>query len=281
MSLPSFWRGAAVAAALALVVAPTRAAGEDKTPLTLAEAVTVAVEGNFDLALARIDRAATDADTDAARAGYDPALGLGAKAASRRAPNTSALSSQSINTTRSTGGEVSLGGQAVTGADYKLAATATRSESDSSLTALDPQYEVGYSLSVTQPLLKNAWTTPAGWRIVTALRLSDAARHGLEERMAAVVTAVHAAYWELAYRDGALAAQQEGLERAVDFLRRVEAQVEVGSLAPIQTVAAKATVAEAERLRIEAATARDRAQDALLKLLNPPADSPLWQGAAP
>ncbi len=272
-------RAVALAAALMLFGSVVRA--EERTPLTLADAVAVAVERNFDLRLARIERATADADAAIAHAGYDPTLALGANATERRSPNTSALSRQTINTTKATTGELSLGGQAITGAEYTVAATATRSESDSTLTALDPQYDVAYSLSVAQPLLKNAWNTPAGWRIVTAERLSEAARFGLENGVAAIVTAVHAAYWDLAYRDGALAAQREALARAGDFLERVEVQVEVGSLAPIQSIAAKATVAESERLLIEAVTARDKAEDALLKLVNPPTESPLWEGVVP
>jgi outer membrane protein TolC len=273
---PSSWLKAAFVAAF--VVFPSAAAAADgPVPLGLNEAVIMAMSHNYDLRLARLTHAQAVADADAAAASFDPTLAAETTRIVQRLPNTNVLSSQPMNETDMTTGALTLGGLVPTGATYELSATAYRYGTNATYASLNPEYEVKYALSLTQPLLSGGGPTAARWAIVTAGHLEEAARLALMSDMEASVAAVHAAYWELVYRQGALTAEKEALDRAVDFLGRVEIQVEVGALPPIEVVAGKATVAERRRIVLEAENAASQAADDLLRLVNPPADAPHWR----
>ena len=76
------------------------------------------------------------------------------------------------------------------------------------------------------------------------------------------------AYWNLRAQSETVTVRQNALDEAQQQYARNQIQVEIGTLAPIETVQAQTSAASAELSLIQALNALENAQDQLKELLN-------------
>lgn len=272
------------AAILALVLCHASASAgsgpaQTTRPITLSEAVRLAVAGNLDVAVSRLNISVAEKDTIIAESEFDPTMEASVSAGKSRTPSSSALSSPPIVESDALNGEMSVSGKVLTGADYKASITTSSSMTNSDFQSLNPAYGSSAQVELSQPLLKNAWAGVASWKIRVGGINREAVALSFKAALSDLVTSAVEAYWNLAYHKGNVKAQEEAHERAVDLVKRTEAQVKAGALPPMEITSAKASAASWEEKAMAARNAYENASDSLLKLLGSPGGGPLeWKG---
>lgn len=246
--------------------------------LSLRQAIVETAKNNFDIALERVKVLIAEKELIKAESEFDPVIGTSISKNSLKVANTSAFASPEIGESETFSGEMYLSRKAFTGTEYKVAVEAKKGETNSVFQSLNPSYNTSLKLEITQPLLKGSGKDVNKWRIHSSVNNEKIGKNRLKTGMSAALTETHTTYWELFFRVEELKAKKEALKMARDHEKRVRAQVEVGSLAPIEIVQAEAFVATSEEEVLKAENVLLRVSDLLLKLMNPQNSSALWEG---
>ncbi|MDH3257769.1 MAG: TolC family protein, partial [Nitrospinota bacterium] len=205
---------------------------------------------------------------------FDPSLSLEGNANQQRNLIASAFAQppKSNNNTQSL--NLSFDQKLKTGTEYELRFENSRNETNSLFAGLNPQYTTRFEINLTQPLLKNFGLDVNKTNIYIATNNLDISDFDFKNKVIEVVTDAENVYWDLVFSREDLKVQQKSVERAKDLERRVKAQVEVGTLAPLETLQAQAEVASREEAVITAQKLIQDNQDNLKNILNISFDSP-------
>jgi outer membrane protein len=130
----------------------------------------------------------------------------------------------------------------------------TRQTTNSFFSSLSPALNSSFKATVTQPLLQG-FGFPANTRFIRIAKnnreLSDVA---FRLQIIDSVDQIENIYWDLVYAYENARVQNESLAFAQKTLSDTKKQVEIGSLAPIETVRAQSTVAQDQQLVTTAQT---------------------------
>jgi outer membrane protein TolC len=151
----------------------------------------------------------------------------------------------------------------------------TRQTTNSFFSSLSPQLNSNFKATVTQPLLQG-FGLAANTRFIRIAKnnreLSDV---GFRLQIIESVDQIENIYWDLVYAYENARVQNESLAFAQKTLSDTKKQVEIGSLAPIETVRAQSTVAQDQQLVTAAQTNLELEQllmkNALTRTLKDPA----------
>ena len=141
----------------------------------------------------------------------------------------------------------------------------------------NPSFNSGFQLSFNQPLLKNRKLDPA--RLNLRLTKRNREISDLQFRTAVVTTLanVRKLYYDLIYANENLGAQRKSLALAQKFLNENQIKVKVGTLAPLDVVAAESEVATREEGVVIAENSLAEAQDAIKRVIFPKNDPEAWK----
>jgi outer membrane protein TolC len=245
-------------AAQAPAVAPT-------PRLTLQECIARALRKNFDLKIQGYDTS-TALDTLAiAKAGYDPSFNLSASKSVNQAdaPATSLVGtrSDSVNT------RVGVNQQISTGATIGLSSALNRNGSNNSYATLNPAYNADLSLSISQPLLKNAGTAVNLAAINKAKIGVTIANLNYKSRLLQVVYNTESAYYDLVFAREQLKVRQLSLDLAQKLLDENQTKKDTGVATDLDVLQAQVGVATARNNVVLAEKTVSDAQDNLLNLI--------------
>ena len=121
--------------------------------------------------------------------------------------------------------------------------SATRTDTDSPIEVLSPNWFTSLNFSIGQDLLRDFGLDVNLVGVITAKRNSDIAVNELEKRISDVFLNVEIHYWGLIGFLENLELQKKALELAKDLQTRNEIQVEVGVLPQIVVTQSKSEVA--------------------------------------
>jgi outer membrane protein TolC len=130
----------------------------------------------------------------------------------------------------------------------------TRVTSNSFLTSLSPQLNSNFRATLTQPLLAGFGLAPNTRFIRIAKNNRELSDVGFRLQIIDSVDQIQNIYWDLVYAYENARVQNESLAFAQKTLSDTKKQVEIGSLAPIETVRAQSTVAQDQQLVTQAQT---------------------------
>src|SRR5580698_1677425 len=140
------------------------------------------------------------------------------------------------------------------GMNLNVSFTNTRQTTNSFFSSLSPQLNSGFKMTLTQPLLQG-FGFPANTRFIRIAKnnreLTDVA---FRLQIIDSVDQIENIYWDLVYAYENARVQNESLAFAQKTLSDTKKQVEIGSLAPIETVRAQSTVAQDQQLVTAAQT---------------------------
>jgi outer membrane protein len=253
----------------------------EQRPLTLREAITMALANNKDIEVARDNVSIAEADLLSARGAYDPRFSAQSYYEKIKTPAASFLSGAGTAvevadvtaTTRLEGLAPKAGG------NYRIDFSSVRSTSNSLFTALNPQYPTALTFSFTQPLMRSRRIDLPRRQIAVAkknLSLTDAQ---FRQRAIEVITSVQRSYWDLVFALRNLQIQRNALSDARTQLEHNRRLVAEGSLAPIDVVAAETQVANFEQAEFAALEDVNRAENNLKNLIAENQQSPLWNAS--
>lgn len=249
-------------------------------PLTLGEALRMALDNNKDIEVARKTSSMAEFDLKAARGVYEPKLSGQTYYERATAPNVSIFS----NNPKTTQGTV-VANAGLTGYIPKFGTILTgtfnnsRVTTDNPISILSPQYLSSLSFSVTQPLLR-------GRRFDAQRRGIEIAKRNLEltdtqflSHTIDTVANVEKAYWDLIFALRNLQVQRDGVTIAKAQLEHNKRLVNEGQLAPIDIVAAETQVATFEQAVYDALNAVNTSENLLKNLIAPTRTDAIWEQA--
>ncbi|HZE19905.1 MAG TPA: TolC family protein, partial [Candidatus Angelobacter sp.] len=268
-----------VLAVLLTPALPAEIALSADRPLTLNEAVGLALQKNEDLVVERESQAASKAAVTVARGAYDPLVELDGG----WSRSTEPLNSSFSGTSPAEIGpkfESSDAGAAIhqllpTGGALSLRARGAR-ETDEGLALLSPAYRTRVGLELRQPLLRNRGTDAARLSVRVAKAGREGATASLRRAITETVASVERSYWTLVAVRLGVDVRDQAVRLAEEQLGETQARVETGSAPRTELAQPRA---ELERRRGELLASREalaRAENALKLLILDGAGDPLW-----
>jgi outer membrane protein TolC len=251
----------------------------DQRPLSLREALEMALSNNKDIEVSRQNVRAAEFDLLGARGAYDPRFSSTSYYERTATPSASFLSGSSsgaVTQSDFTGTARFEGLTPKFGGSYRADFSAIRLTTDNQFAALNPQYPTALTFSYTQPLLR-------GFRFDNSRRQIEIAKKNLSltdaqfrQRTIETITQVQRAYWDLVFTLRNLQIQRDAVKDARTQLEHNKRMVEEGMLAPIDVVAAEAQVAGYEQNVYSALEEVERAENNLKNLVAENRQSPFW-----
>src|SRR5437870_7538413 len=252
----------------------------EQKPLTLREAITMALRNNKDIEVARDNVKIAEADLLTAHGAYDPKFSAQSYFERIVTPATSFLSGASrLETSDITASTRLEGLTPKSGGSYRLDFSSIRQTSNSVFSVLNPQYPTALTFSYAQPLIRGRRFDLPRRQIEVAkknLSLTDAQ---FRQRAIEVITSVQRTYWDLVFALRNLQIQRESLNESRAQLEHNRRLVAEGSLAPIDVVAAETQVANFEQTEFAALEDVNRAENNLKNQIVENQDSRIWTNA--
>jgi len=253
----------------------------DQKPITLREAMVLALSNNKEIEVARDYVRIAEADLLTSRGAYDPRFTAQSYYERIKTPAASFLSGASgavenadfTNTARFEGLSPKFGG------NYRLDFSSIRQTTNNQFTALDPSFPTALTFSFAQPLFRGRSFDLPRRNIEVAkknLSLTDAQ---FRQRAIEVITSVQRSYWDLVFALRDLQIQRESLNDARTQLEHNRRMVAEGSLAPIDIIAAQTQVANLEQAEFQALEFVTRAENNLKNLIAENQSSPIWNAS--
>ncbi len=230
------------------------------TPLSMDEAVRMALENNLGIQQDRLTPEIQNYAVAQARAAYTPAVFTSINRGGAAAPPNDFLSigvpvvtSTSLVSTAGVQQNLKVGG-----GNYTLGWDGSRGTSDAPRTPFSPSLNSHLNLTYNQPLL-------AGFKI-----------DSLRQRVTQTGRNVRAAYYNLVGAISGLDVAQQSLDLSRQSLKNNQTRVEVGTMAQIDLVSAEAEVASNEEAVIVSQASIQSAQDQLRALISNPSKPDFW-----
>lgn len=241
--------------------------GAPELRLSLQDAVSMALEHNINLEVSRLGLASAGEGVIAATGVFDPYARVNFSEQFSTSPATNQLVGAQVNEVKRRVFDISYGQTFATGGFLGLSWDNTRTETNSSFYFLNPSYDSGLGLQITQPLLQGFGTDVNRAQIEVARRNRDISGLQFAKIVIATMQGVEDAYWNLVYQIDNLKVKQRSLQLAQDLLEQTQTRVRIGTSAPIDIVQSEATVAAREQDIIVAENAVQGAADTLKLLL--------------
>ena len=240
--------------------------------LTMEDAIERALHRNLDIAVERLNPQLQDLSIAEASAAFTPNFSSSFDIGRSLSPSRSQLDGagrlleQPIDTET---GAASIGvDQAVKwfGGRYSVNWDNGRSETNNVFFSYNPSYRSSVALSYTQPLLRGRRIDGPRRQLRVSQLNRDISDIDLRETVTNTVTEVRRAYWDLVYATASVDVQLQALSLAEQLVRDNRARVEIGTLAPIDTVQAQSEAAQ-RRQSLAQAEQNLRAAELVLKEL--------------
>ncbi len=251
-------------------------------PLSLREALKLALDNNKDIEVARENVKIAEFDLLGARGAYDPRLSSQSYYERVKTPISSFLSggaNGAVTQSDFTGTSRLEGLAPKAGGSYRIDFSSIRLTSNNQFAALNPQYPSALTFSFTQPLGR-------GLRVDNSRRLIQIAKKNLSlsdvqfrQRAIDTITNVQRAYWDLVFALRNLQVQRDAVHDARTQLEHNKRLVNEGQLAPIDIVAADAQVTSFEQALFTALEDVSRAENLLKSMIAENARAPIWTTA--
>jgi outer membrane protein len=256
------------------------ASGDQVRPLTIDEAVRLALDNNLGIQIARFNPQVQDLAVALARSAWVPSFTTVVQGASTSTPNSGFLSGATTGQNKTTTGRVlsnvGLLQQTPWGGSYSIGWDSTRSTTTNVFSNFSPQLQSSLSIDIRQPLLRNFSIDNLRQQVILSEKDRDISDFQLQQTIATTSRAVRNAYWDLAYANASLAVQRQSLDLANESLRETNARIQIGTTPPIDAVEAQAEVAARQQAVIVAEAQIDTAQDNLRALVFNQSSPDFW-----
>jgi outer membrane protein TolC len=243
--------------------------------LSLEDALEMGLENNLDVQVERYAPIIADHDESIAWGAYDPELFSEFGYTDSKTPNANILTQSGsgislIDTSviRTTDGFGGLRGQLpLLGTEYNARFDSARETTSITINALTPELNSGWSVNVTQPILRDLiWNQP--WtQVKTSRLLLESSQEDFRRAVMDTVTAIEDAYWALIAQDEARRVAQKSLETAKALLDQTQTQYEVGVVSKVEVTEAEAGLSQREVNLIRAENQYRNQQDVLINLV--------------
>jgi outer membrane protein len=243
-------------------------------PLSLDDAIALALQKNFDLQRQVYTLENAKESVEISRATFDPTLSASiSRAVSQSASTTSRLEGTTLQGPRSDNTTISVGANerlAPTNGTFGLATNLTRGATNSANALLNPSFGNGLSASFSQPLLQNAGRKAATANVERAKLSLGIAYLTYKSRVLQLIRDTENFYYNLVAARESLRIRQLTLEYNKTLLDETQARRNSGVATDLDVLSADVQLANARRAVVQAEQAVRDAEDALLNVINVP-----------
>lgn len=250
------------------------AAGAEGLPLSLDQAIRLALANNQDLNVSVNAAEATQFFLFQNTGIYDPLLRTNVLRRHTDTPTSSQLAGADVLQNDSWDGSIGVSQLTPWGGTVDFGLVGAYNLTNSQFTDVNPAITAGLSLGLSQPLLRNFGRLPTEIGIETSRNTRDASYQTFIRSVQAVINSVEQSYWDLVYARANLKVKLEARDIAKELNRITKIKIDVGSLAPIDIVQTEVGVATAEQDIINAEAVAGLAEDQLRRDLNFEAETP-------
>ena len=158
------------------------------------------------------------------------------------------------------------------GGTFNLSMTGGKTDQNRTGVTINPSFNTTLRFSFTQPLLRNFGYNISRYNIIIAQKSLNVSNYQLKQTLLDTIYSVENGYWNLVYSIENLNVRVLSLKLAKDLLEQNQRMVEIGTLAPMEILAAQSEVATRDADLIQAQTQVKSAEDQLKVLINMPED---------
>lgn len=243
----------------------TAMATSEASELTLKECITRALQKNFNLQIQGYDTANAVESLSVSESEYDPnftvTIGKSANQADQPATTLLGTRSENLNTRMGVSQKVS------TGATVNLSSSLSRNSTNNSFATLNPAYNADLSLSIKQPLLKNAGSAVNKAAIERSEIGITIANLNYKGRVLQLVRDTETSYYNLVFAREQLKVRSLSLELAQKLYEENQTKKNTGVATDLDVLQSEVGVATARRTVLLAEKQVRDAQDNLLNLI--------------
>ena len=244
----------------------------------LEEAVTLALEKNLDIQVAKLEPQSVDFLVAGFQNEFNPVLATTVGQRDLFQLPTRTLNGGSRVNQATTTYNASLAQDVKWfGGNYSLSWSNSRVASSDALATRNPLYTTGVVASYVQPILRGFKIDNTRQQLSINLINRDISEESARATVVQTLANVRNAYWDLVFAQSSVEVAQRALELADKLVQDNEARVEVGTLAPLDIVQAQAEAATRRQNLAAAEAAASTAELALKRYIVSGTDDPLWQ----
>jgi outer membrane protein len=257
--------------------APAATPAGPERPLSINEAVELALKQNLGIQIERLNPQLQDYTIQQALANYTPVFGGGINYSNQQQPPSSFLSGSNTTVTSSNfGGNAQVAKFFPWGTNANVSWDSSRSTTNSIFTSFNPQLIGDVDVRVTQPFLRNFKFDTVREQVFASKKNREISDVNLQQTVALTTRQVKIAYWNYVFALDSLIVAEQSLQLAQESLRDTKSRVEIGTLAPIDIVQAESEVASREEAVIEAQASIGQSEDILRTLIFDPKTPDFW-----
>jgi HAE1 family hydrophobic/amphiphilic exporter-1 len=252
-------------------------------PLTLREAITLALENNKDIEVTRQNVRISEFDLRAADGVYQPRFLAQTFYERSTVPTASFFAGGGVNGEITQSGLTSnvelRGSEPRFGGTYQVQFNNSRVNSTNILNILNPSFTSNLSFQYAQPIFRGRRFDQNRRQIEIAKRNLSLTDTQFRQRSIEIIVNVQRAYWDLTYTLRNLQVQRDGVKDAKDQLEHNRRLVEEGQLAPSDIIASETQVANFEQNVYAALDEVNRAENNLKNLIAENKSDVLWSAS--
>ena len=243
--------------------------------LTLGDVLRIALKNNLTLQIEAISTEVSEYDALGSWGSFDPFFSFTGSYDSSDSQGTGSLSGGSVIENDSLGYDTSLNVPFTTGGTLDLTLSHSNNETNNAFAAFDVSTTDVFTLAVTQPLLKGAWSRYA----TTNQRLAELDYESQTQRQRQIRQQVlrdtSIAYWDLVNTIEELKVREVSVDLGEQQLQQDEKRLEVGVGTEVDVLQSETNVAQQEELRLLAEFNVRTAEDNLRRLVSPAVEGEL------
>jgi outer membrane protein TolC len=244
--------------------------------LTLEDAVRRAMDNNVDIAVQRYVPEDSELAIEQAKGVYDPLLTSTLSKNSQTDPARNAFSGGEKVETDTTVFDFGAFQYIPTGGNLRLDFLNNKTDTNSVFSTFNPSFGSSLNANLAQPLLRDFKIDFNRRQITVAKKNREISDVDFRQTVVNTLANVKNLYYDLLYAIDNLEAQRKSLALADRFLEENQIKVRVGTLAPLDVVAAESEKASREEAVILAEAALLDAEDALKRSIFPDNNPATW-----
>jgi outer membrane protein TolC len=255
---------------------PPTSSARPTLELSLDDAVKRTLENNTDIAVERYNPELSEENIHLYRGYYDPLLTSTVSQNSRTSPATNAFAGATKVDNTTTTYNFGAAQLLRTGGSVRIDFTNNRGNTNSVFTTFNPSFNSNLSANFSQPFLRNFRIDANRLQLRVAKKNREISDAQFMQTVTNTVATVKDRYYDLLYAIDNLEAQRKSLSLAQKLLDENQIKVKVGTMAPLDVVAAQSEVASRDEGVILAEAALLDAEDAIKSAIFPKNDPSVW-----
>ncbi len=245
---------------------------ENTLSLSLEECIQKTVKNNLGLAVEVLTPEIADLSVSLASEKFMPVLSLNYNKQDTKSASYSFLDASETVSTLQNDYSLQISQLIPIGGDLSVIMSGYLIDTNRRATTINPRYGNTLRLNFSQPLLKDFGFRMTRREIIMAQNDRDISEKNFAATMEDTIYSVESAYWNLVYSIENLKVRRQSLKLAQELLEKNRAEIEAGTLAPIELLTAQADVATREADILEAEAMVKNNEDLLKTIINLPAE---------